>query len=177
MEMSFSEKLILIMLSEIHEHLNIQDGIDPQFVQKAISSEQLWSLTWKYPGLVGSGKRDTPPIVHEVLDILEMWELLEQSYDQLQPTDKERIEDEAKPWGQDVRFPGFDGNNETEYMGTAGVLINDLDRFSTFKGRDLNSHMPVLGTYKQMLAKFTPIKRSVLRSSLNAEQIVEILNA
>lgn len=161
------------MLSEIHERLNIQDGIDPQFVQKAIYNEQSWSLNWKYPGLVGSGERETPAIVHEVLDILEMWELLEESYARLQPADRERVAAEAAPWGQDVRFGGFDGNTETEYMGTARVLIDDLDRFTTFKGRDLNSHMPSLDKYTRMLAVLAPMRHP---STLTAEQMIHILN-
>ena len=70
MELSFGEKLILIMLSEIHEKLKIEDGIEPRFVQHAIFTEAAWSLTWKYPGLVGSGRASTPPHVREVWDHL-----------------------------------------------------------------------------------------------------------
>jgi tryptophanyl-tRNA synthetase len=70
----------------------------------------------------------------------------------------------------------FDGNNETEYMGAAYVLINDLDRFSMFKGRHLNSHMPSLETYKRMLEVYLPIRRSGSFGQLNAEQIIQILN-
>src|SRR6266487_2238136 len=176
MELSEGEKLILIMLSEIHEKLKIDDGIDPQFVRDAIYGEYTWALAWKYPGLVGSGESITPPTVHEVLDVLEMWELLEYSYNQLQPADKARVKAEAKPSGHDIRFRGFDGNNETEYMAVAGVLINHLDRFSIFKGRDLNSHMPSLETYKRMFEVYSPIRRSHSLGMLNAEQIIEILN-
>jgi len=105
-----------------------------------------------------------------------MWELLEYSYNQLQPADKARVKAEAKPSGHDIRFRGFDGNNETEYMAVAGVLINHLDRFSIFKGRDLNSHMPSLETYKRMFEVYSPIRRSHSLGMLNAEQIIEILN-
>jgi uncharacterized protein YfbU (UPF0304 family) len=105
-----------------------------------------------------------------------MWELLEYSYKQLEPADKERVKAAAKPSGYDVQFRGFDGNNETEYMATAGVLINHLDRFSIFKRRDLNSHMPSLGTYRRMFEVYSPIRHSHSLGMLNAEQIIEILN-
>lgn len=176
MELSNGEKMILLMLSEIYQHLKIKGEIDPKFVQSAIFNEQTWSLAWAYPGIVGSSEDKTPAVVKEVLDILEMWELLEYSYNQLQPADKAKVKADTKPSGYDVRFRGFDGNNETEYMSVAGVLINDLDRFSIFKGRDLNSHMPSLDTYMRMLEIFSPIRSSHSLSALNAEQIIEILN-
>jgi hypothetical protein len=36
MRLSNAERLMLIMLSEIHESLKIKDGIEPQFVKDAI---------------------------------------------------------------------------------------------------------------------------------------------
>jgi hypothetical protein len=135
MELSNGEKLILIMLSEIYEKLKIEGEVDPEFVRKAIFDESTWALAWKYLGIVGSGSESTPSVVK---DVLEMWELLEHSYNRLQATDREKVKAETKPSGYDVRFSGFDGNHETEYMAAARVLINDLDRFSLFKGRDLN---------------------------------------
>lgn len=176
MELSSGEKLILIMLSEVYEHLKIKGDIDPQFVREAIFSENTWGIAWKYPGIMGSVEAPTPPAVSKVLDILEMWELLEISYSKLQPPEKERVEKEAKLFGGDVRFRGFDGNYETEYMGIAEFLVNDLKRFSTFKERDLNSHMPSLDIYGRMLAVYKPIRNSHDFDLLNAEQIIEILN-
>lgn len=175
MELSSGEKLILIMLSEIYEHLEIDGDIDPQLVKNAIFGEQTWGLAWAYPGIVGSSETKTPAVVKEVLDILEMWEQLEYSYNQLQPADKVRIEKEAEPFGSHVQFRGFDGNHETEYMAAAGFLVNDLERFSIFKGRDLNSHMPSLDTYGRMLAVYKSIRNSHEFGPLNTDQIIKIL--
>jgi uncharacterized protein YfbU (UPF0304 family) len=176
-ELSNGEKLILIMLSEIYEKLKIEGEIDPEFVRKAIYDESTWALAWKYPGIVGSSRESTPPVVKDVLDVLEMWEMLEHSYNRLQAADREKVKAEAKPSGYDVRFNGFDGNHETEYMAAAMVLIDDLDRFSLFKGRDLNSHMPFLGTYRRMLVVYRSIRHAHDFDVLNAEQIIAILNA
>jgi uncharacterized protein YfbU (UPF0304 family) len=175
MELSNGEKLILLMLSEIYEHLKIEGDIDPKFVRAAILREQTWSLACQYPGIIGSDESKTPPVVKEVQDILEMWELLETSYKRLQPADKARVEKEAEPFGSHVQFRGFDGNKETEYMGTAGFLVNDFERFSTFKGRDLNSHAPSLDSYRRMLTVFQPLRYSHDFDLLNAEQIINIL--
>jgi len=48
MKLSDSEKLILVMLAEIHKHLGIEGGIDPDFVQEAIHSGNVWGLQWQY---------------------------------------------------------------------------------------------------------------------------------
>ena len=175
MELSSGEKLILLMLTEIYEYLKIDGEIDPRFIREAIFREQTWGIAWQYPGIIGSSENPTPPVVSKVLDILEMWEHLEYSYNQLQPADKARVEKEAEQFGSRVRFRGFDGNNETEYMAAAGFLVNDLERFSIFKERDLNSHMPSLDTYGRMLAVYKPIRNSHEFGPLSAEQIIRIL--
>ena len=177
MELSFAEKLILIMLSEIHQSLKVKGEIDPAFVQKAIFNEAFWSLTWKYPGLVGSGQSTRPHHVQEVLDILEMWEGLEESYKRLPPEGKDKVRAEANRFGTSVRFPGFDGNHETEYLGAAKTLIDDLDGFTTFSGRDLNSHMPLLATYQHMVEVYRALSRTPSSGLLSADQLIQVLNA
>lgn len=51
---------------------------------------------------------------------------------------------------------GFDGNNETEYMGFCRFLIEKQGKFQEqqqyfLKNDHLNSHMPMIGKYKRML--------------------------
>lgn len=53
-------------------------------------------------------------------------------------------------------FRGFDGNNETEYMGFCRFLIEEQGKFQEqqqyFVENDhLNSHMPMIDKYKRML--------------------------
>ena len=69
-----------------------------------------------------------------------MWWRIEFSYSKLSPTDQETVK--AAGHGYAPVFHGFDGNNETTEMGVADMLINDLNRWHQFKGRDLNAHMP-----------------------------------
>jgi len=176
MKLTDPEKLILIMLSEIHEKLGIENGVDPKFVQSAIYSENTWGLRWKYTGIF-TDKGETPAEVTEVVDILDMWSFIESAYHGLSADDKERIRVEAEPFGTHVRFAGFDGNNESEHIGIARFLIDDLDRFTSFKGRDLNSHSPSLEAHRRMLAVFLPLRTSLGGDDLTATQIVEILRA
>ena len=48
-----SEKLILVMLSEIHEKLCIKNGVNTKLVTNAIYSQNTWALSWDLPGIVG----------------------------------------------------------------------------------------------------------------------------
>jgi uncharacterized protein len=175
MKLTDGEKLILIMLSEIHEKLGIKNGIDPKFVQTAIYHDMLWALRWKYSG-VPFERGENPTSVSEVLKILDMWRFVEESYEKLSPSDKNRVAIEAQPFGKHVRFQGFDGNNETEHFGIAQFLVNEMGEFSHFKDRDLNSHLPLsLDTYKRMYAVFEPMRRTLVDRDLSAIQIIELM--
>lgn len=171
MKLTDGEKLILMMLSEIHEALKIKNGVDSKFVRSAILSGNLWGLKWGLPGIF-HGSEPTPEVVTEVCEILDMWSLIERSYRGLSPEDTTLIEKEAAPLGKHVRFTGFDGNNEAEYINVAGFLVDELERFSEFKGRDLNSHMPSLDAHRRMLTVFKPMRTS---SNLTATEIIAIL--
>ena len=174
MELSKGEKLILIMLCEIYEHLKIKNGTDAKFVQEAIYSGNLWGLEWKFPGIFDQIEPD-PEVITEVTSILEMWSVIEASYKQLSAGDKAQIEKEAAPAGKFVEFPGFDGNQEPWHLNVAVCLVQDLGRFAEFKSRDLNSHLPLLGGYKRMLVRFTPLLRSMGSGFLSVDDLIALL--
>lgn len=174
MNITDGEKLILLMLSELYERLDIDGEIDPDFIKSAIFSQNLWGIPWKYSGIPFESQ-DTPPIVKEVLDILDMWSFIEYAYQELSDEEKRKLEKDAHPFGKDPKFPGFDGNNESEYMNVASFLINDLERFQDFKGRSLNAHMPTLETYHRMLSVFDNIRSSLISGSMSLAQITAVL--
>ena len=109
MKLSDGEKLILVMLSEIHDKLKIENGIDPIFVKSAIEQGHVWALQWRYRGIpFESRDDDTPDTALAVVDILAMWDILESSCKKLSPEEKERVETDAAPFGHDVTFRGFE---------------------------------------------------------------------
>jgi len=176
MKLSDGEKLILIMLSEMYEKQNIDgDNTDPKFIQEAIFSGNTWGIPWKYCGIPFEDNK-TPDEVTEVVDILDMWYFIEESYATLSDEDKGVVEKEAKPFGKDPKFKGFDGNNEPQ-IGIARFLIEQLNRFTNFKNRDLNSHMPSIDTYRRMFSVFEPMRQTLTGNLLTADQLIEILNA
>jgi uncharacterized protein YfbU (UPF0304 family) len=164
------------MLCEIHEHLKIKDGIDPEFVREAISTGNEWSLEEQYPGIFAS-KENSEEDVRFVSDILEMWWMIESAYKNLSAEEKAKIASEAVPFGEHVKFSGFCGNYECTFMGIAGFLVNTMDKFSIFRGRQFNSHVPLTPAYRRMLAAYLPMRSSLgMGRDLSAGQITTILN-
>ncbi|EGQ8961968.1 YfbU family protein [Vibrio parahaemolyticus] len=174
MKVTDGEKLILLMLSEIYDKLELEGEVEPDFIRSAIFSDNTWSIPWKYSGIPFESQ-ETPQIVKEVLNILDMWSFIERSYASLTDENKAYVEREASPFGRDPKFSGFDGNNETDYMGAASFLVNDLDRFAEFKGRDFNSHCPSVDGYQRMMNVYKPIMKANGYQLLTAVELVQIL--
>lgn len=177
LQISDGERLTLLLLCGIARKLGIKEGPEPDFIESVLHGGHLWGLRWKYSGIF-HGHADDDQTVSEVTDILDMWEFLESGFNALGVSDKERVKTEAAPFGDRVSFPGFDGNNESSYMGVASFLIEKLERFTRFRERaHLNSHMPTLAGYRRMLAVFLPIRATLIGSDLSAAQIIMIINA
>ena len=52
-----------------------------------------------------------------------------------------------------------------------------MDRFETFKGRDMSAHMPTLDMHRRMLPLFEPMRATLMGGELNAGQIIELMKA
>ena len=141
--MSDAERLILIMLRDLYAATKADGEIDPDFVAETIWGGHFWGLDWKYPGLL-HGHVNSMAEVSKVVDILEMWDFLEDGFSKLTAQEKDQLKREAAPFGGHVQFEGFDGNHETNRLSIARFLIEKLGRFSRFKGRELNSHWPTV---------------------------------
>ena len=176
MELSNGEKLIVLMLSEIYDKLGVDGEMDPEFLRAAIFDDALWSISWKYPGIPFKDE-ETPEVVKEVIDILDMWSLIELSYERIAADDKEKVSQEVPSYSVPPTFRGFDGNNESNHLSTAYFVINRLDRFNEFKGRDLNSHIQVLPRYRSMLGKLANLPRNHDEYLLSAGSLIELLKS
>ena len=111
----------------------------------------------------------------EVVDILDMWYFIESGYAALSDADKTRVEKEAEPFGKDVKFPGFDGNNEIEHLSIAKFLVNKLGRFQSLN--IVNSHSRSIEMYKRMLPVFNLMRGNLGQNNLSVKQIIELLEA
>jgi hypothetical protein len=175
--LSDGEKLIVTMMSDIYKHLKLTKGdIDPDFLSEVTGGGHYWALKWRLVGLYHDHE-DDPRDVSFVVNVLDMWDFMERAYAKLSKKDKDRVEKEAQPYGKYVTFTGFDGNNESALNNIARFLIEVMDRFPRFKGRELNSHMPTLATYTRMLGVFEPMRSTLVGADLNATKIIAILKA
>lgn len=176
-EFSDGERLLALMMRDLYKKLKVDDGeINADFIAEVIWGGHYWAPKWQMTG-VFHGEEDDPRDVSFVVEVLNMWSFLERAYSRMDEKAKERIAAEANPFGTDVRFDGFDGNNEGELMGIADFLINKMGRFEEFQKRDLNSHFPTVDMYKRMLAAFTPMQKSLLGRDLSVTDIIRILKA
>jgi uncharacterized protein len=174
MKLSDGEKIIILMLTELYEKLQVDGDMEPEFLRSAIFNDMLWGIKWKYSGIPFSDSED-PEVVKEVLDILDLWSCIERSYAKLDSGGKEALRKNLGALGDAPRFQGFDGNNEGEYVGTALFLVNELERFVEFKGRDFNCHYPSIDMHRRMLAAFEPLRRKFVLTFLSAEQLLTVL--
>ena len=177
MKLTPQEKLILIMLADIHKKLGINGEVDHEFIMKSIFSDNTWAIPWKLSGIFGDEQFDDPPEVEEVSDILDMWSLIEASYSALSVEEKTRIEKEASHFSGEVKFTGFDGNNESNHFSIAKHFIKELGRWTEFDGRDLNSHARSLPVYQRMLKVLNRVRETNLNDLLSAGEIIKILKA
>jgi uncharacterized protein len=79
---------------------------------------------------------------------------------------------------EQIKFPGFDGNNETMYMAYTKYFIEDLDRFNEIKettGGYYNSHTRMIPQYRQMLPKWKEYTTGY-NYNLSDEQILDLIN-
>lgn len=107
-----------------------------------------------------------------VFDVLDMHRTLINSF--------EALKDKQGLAADDVRFQGFDGNNETKRWAFAEYLQKTGRWKETLVG-GLNSHsMTTMHRYPEMLKRFEPIKQEIINShsanwKLTAEQIKVVI--
>lgn len=174
---SGGERLAVLLLCHLIDPSSTEYEIDPKFILEAISRGHYWALDWEYPGLF-EGEVDQPHVLREVIDMLEMWYFMESGYQKLSEQERGLVEREGAPFGKSVRFPGFDGNYETERLSIAKFLVNRLGRFDRFKGRDLNSHVPLTDAYRRMHPVFESMRWSLTAGGeLSCSDIIALLQA
>ena len=169
---SDGEKLIVMLMQDVHKHLKIKDGTDLDFITEVIYGGHYWAPKWELQGLFHDYE-DNPNDVRFVCDILDMWSFIEEGYEKLSVEDKAQLDMDVGY----VQFTGFDGNYESSHLGITRFLIEKMNRFSRFKGRELNSHCPVVARYKLMFEIFEPMRKGLVGIRLSANQIAQILKS
>lgn len=174
---SDGEKMLMLMMGDMFKALKVKDPeSDPDFLAQVIYGGHYWAPKWKMTG-VFHDHVDNPDDLKHVVDVLDMWSLIEEAYEDFSAAEKAAIAEKVGPLGKHVRFTGFDGNNESSQMSIAMFLVDDMGRFSRFKGRDLNSHHPTYHRYSKMFQLFEPMRSTLIGHGLSADQVVTLLKA
>ena len=172
--LSPGERLISLQLCDLAGDRPDTKPIDPNFVEEALFGNHLWALDMKHPGIFGV-RPAYPKMVREVIDVLNLWTILEHGYENLGETDKARVKEEAKPYGAHVKFPGFYSNEESECVAIVRILIEHLERFTWFRQRELDSRRPVVDAYRRMLKVYEPMRQSLDGRDLSVSEIGQLL--
>jgi hypothetical protein len=170
MTLSDGEKLIILLLAELNDEKKSQRELDPDFLKSAILDGQEWAIRWNYPGIpFASDPTNDPSELEDVLDILEMWDVIERTFERLS---EERIaEIGIDILKADKSFPGFDGNHNAKHWVIADYLINKLDRFERFKGRYLGGAVQPLSGYERMLEVYRDTRSHLDNGVMTVDQI------
>ena len=176
MNLSEGERLILVMLCDIHKALNLKGVIDPDALKPMILEAEQHGVARAVNGASGE-HRDRTAVASEVSDILDMWSAIERGYKHLTVEEKRTVEAEAGPLGRGVRFSGFDAESEIAYRDIAHVLIEEAGQFDRFQGRNLDAHMPALAGYRRMLRLYGPMRSVTGDRRLDVQQIIALANA
>ncbi|UIY25906.1 YfbU family protein [Rhizobium leguminosarum] len=169
------QRFIIALICDLYKEPAKRE-LNPDLIMNAVYGGHDWALTWEYNGVFPS-EIDTPENVSFVVDTLDMWNFIESGYAKLGAEDKEKVKGEVAYLGDEgPKFPGFDGNNESEYMSIAWMLTEKLGRFVSLKNRgSLNSHMPVVSRYREMLVPWRDIRPTLGMGEMTAEQIIQLL--
>lgn len=173
--LSAGDKLNFMLLRDIAKRLKVPTETDVDLMAEVIYGGHYWAPAWEMQGLFHN-HADRPADVSLVVNVLDMWSFIEERAEKLDPDDLEKVK--AANYGHVPKFAGFDGNNEAELMSIASFLVEKMNRFARFKGRDFNSHSPSVARQRRMVAAFEPIRSTLdLGRQLSASQIIEILEA
>ena len=180
MKLSDSEKLILTFLSDISLHLDIDEtesGISPRVVTNAISSENEWALLLEYDNLFNFDSK-LPDYIKELLGILDMWAVVEYSYENLSKEDKDKVRSQISD--NQVGFRGFNKEKEYKYFKAVkfiGEYINGKYKFLGDRYKN-ESPSPKLSKYKAMKSTFNTVQENGMKETpFTADQIVKIINS
>ncbi|MHC2489138.1 uncharacterized protein YfbU (UPF0304 family) [Sinorhizobium meliloti] len=170
------QRLMIALLCDLHKKPDEREfrPENIKLIMEAICGGHDWAIDWEM-GAMFPESVDRDEDVRFVTDVLDMWEFIELRWSRLGEEDKQRVRD-GVPYLTDPQFIGFDGNNEAEYLSIARMLVESMNRFSSFRGRSLNSHGPKVDRYRQMLTRWPDIRGTLHRGELTVEQMIELLS-
>jgi uncharacterized protein len=166
---SAPQRTIIYLLLEILKNTKNQKFVTPKDL-KNLQTAVFEGYTIDYSRLNPVRKDVSPPeIAHEVRDILSLHRVLANTYEDFRTSvDFPR---------DNIRFKGFDGNEETAHYSYADFVLSEMEEFkesADVDGGCENFHWPVLEKYRAMLFEW---KRSQNQYKLTKAEFIRIAEA
>lgn len=167
MELTKKDRLLLFNQLEILKHLNPDEADRYEVEQKIVAN----GYKYHYDELVEGFDEDLDIAVSEyVFDVLQMYRSLNNSYASLSSEEKSQIDI------NNIKYQGFDGNEEGDYYSYANFLLEDYDRYGEIyedEKVELNSHRNMIRRYDRMLETWKSFNNRY--GNLTLDQIKEII--
>ena len=167
MELDKKERLILVNQLKILEKLYPDEASYYAQHRKALEEGYSLHYRWLIENIDDEMSNDD---CREVLDILDMFRAI--TFANRELSDDEKLQE------REIRFEGFDGNNETKQMSYTRFFIADLGRYKELRDEpefdDFNSHGRRLDKYQRMLSVWQSLPD---KHDLTKDEIVQILTA
>lgn len=117
-----------------------------------------------YEEVIVSSEKIPFDICKETHEILTMYRVIENATAKLKEEDRSELDLNA------IRFDGFDANNDPHYQ-FAKFIIEKMDLYESFQGRQLNSHtMASMRRYKRML----PVHKALYSQTMSKYGFTEL---
>ncbi|MNL38905.1 hypothetical protein D3C87_1611500 [compost metagenome] len=163
------------MLCEIHQALKINSDIDASIIGTAITTGNFWAIEDRmpfFPAPIIDNKK-----VEFVCDILDMYQMLQLSFASLQDKIKDtHPADFISNIQKNTVFPGFDGNNEGEYLSILRMMTK-LEMYENTYTLPCNSHRRMLAFYQRMLFVYNAEFEKLMNDELlSLESITKIIS-
>ncbi|KMV71908.1 hypothetical protein WB66_05240 [bacteria symbiont BFo1 of Frankliniella occidentalis] len=175
--MNTFEKIALLMLCDLHEKNKINGDIDPNIIRSAIVTGNTWAIQNQYSALFPEEVDiDVKNIVSSTLN---MYRYISMSLKALPVEDADELigKHHVVVHERSVQFPGYDGNNEGEYISVA-AMFKTLNLFSEQLEIDKNSHQESCEDYENALNELDAIRAEGGDvHKMTKEQIDKLLSA
>lgn len=157
-----TERLILANQYQILAHLEQDDSY------KTLSDNLRDGHAWLYNQTLDMMVRD--PLSRDdaeyVVNVLDIYDTIKSSY--------EHLKDKSGIAPHSVEFPGFDGNNEGEFLAFSIALRKDRRFEDVIPERGKNSHMTTTSRYMRLIDKYEQMGKP--HFPLTKDQILELVS-
>lgn len=167
-----SEKLILLMLVDLHEKLGIEGKLGRSDLSMLLEHDVTWRALNSY-GVIGASAE-----VQEVTSILAMWEKIERSWEKLNPSDRAEVLARCPHIYRAPQFPGFNWYDDTNYADIAHELRQQGKIPSHYGPRGMeDAPKGISSSYREMMSTYANVVAEAYEGWIGKDELCAILNA